>query len=81
MTWAKFSRRLDEYHKKRKRENLQNADDSGWTKHTEYHWSRMLNGKRLDYWPSTTRFQYDGKVMTGGIEGFIKNRLAKDEDK
>jgi len=27
-------------------------DDGGWTKHTEYHWSRTVGGKRLDYWPT-----------------------------
>lgn len=40
-------------------------DDGGWTKHTQWHWSRMIDGKRLDYWPSRKKFQYEGKVMRG----------------
>ena len=67
-------------HNKRKREgNLSNAianDDGGWTKHTTYHWSRTLNGKRLDYWPSRNKFQYEGKISYGGIDGFIRKREA-----
>jgi hypothetical protein len=41
------------------------SDDGGWTKHTEYHWSRIAQGKRLDYWPSRKKFQIDGKVFRG----------------
>lgn len=32
------------------------------------------NGKRLDYWPSRNKFQYNGKVMTGDVLGFIRKR-------
>ena len=42
------------------------ADDDGkWTKHTAFHWSRQVNGERLDYWPSRKKFQYRGRVMRG----------------
>lgn len=40
-------------------------DDGGWTKHTPYHWSRSINGERMDYWPSRKKFQWRGKVMRG----------------
>jgi hypothetical protein len=63
-----------EQDKIRKAKNLTNADPQGWLQHTEYHWSRQLNGKRLDYWPSRNKFMYEGKVMTGGIQGFIAKR-------
>lgn len=68
-----------EWDKERKEKNLAiaNALGEGWTQHTPYHWSRDLNGHRLDYWPTTTRFQYKGKIMCGGVEGFIRNRTAK----
>jgi len=49
-------------------------DDGKWTKHTDYHWSRMLNERRLDYWPSRKKFQYLGKVHRGDILKFIKAR-------
>lgn len=71
-------RALDAHHKRRKANNLAvaEANSKGWTKHTEFHWSRMLNGKRLDFWPSTTRFQYEGRVMVGNVEAFIRKREA-----
>ncbi len=40
-------------------------DDGQWTKHTQWHWSRSINGERLDYWPSRKKFQFRGKVMRG----------------
>lgn len=63
-----------EHNKKRKEGNLKNADTDGWKVHTAYHWSRDLNDKRLDYWPSRNKFQYEGKIITGDVVGFIKNR-------
>jgi hypothetical protein len=40
-------------------------DDGKWMKHTEHHWSRSVDGERLDYWPSRKKFQWQGKVMRG----------------
>lgn len=48
-------------------EDAKRTDDGGWTKHTEYHWSRIVNGERLDYWPSRKKFQYQGKVRRGNV--------------
>ena len=69
-----------EQDKERKQKNLENANDEGWTKHTTYHWSRTLNGKRLDYWPSRNKFQYEGRVMCGDVDGFIRKRENPDTD-
>jgi hypothetical protein len=60
--------------KLRKKANLQNANPEGWTQHTEFHWSRILQGDRMDYWPSTNRFRYRGVTRYGGVEGYIRNR-------
>lgn len=65
--------------KERREHNLEKANPEGWTQHTEYHWSKILNGKRLNYWPSRNKFQYEGKIMQGGIDGFIKKRLTTKE--
>lgn len=65
---------LKELNKQRKEDNLKNASKEGWHLHTEWHWSRSLNGERLDYWPSKRKFRYKGETMTGDVEGFIKNR-------
>jgi hypothetical protein len=60
--------------RERKAKNLAAANPEGWTQHTEYHWSRDLAGSRLDYWPSRNKFQYQGRVMTGDVNGFIRKR-------
>ena len=73
---GEYFKALREHNKRKREANLAAANDEGWTKHTTYHWSRTLNGKRLDYWPSRNKFQYEGKIMAGGIEGFIKKREA-----
>jgi hypothetical protein len=46
----------------------------GWTKHTDYHWSRSHNGKRLDYWPSKNKFQHGGRIMVGSVDDFIAGK-------
>lgn len=63
-----------EWDKQRKKRNLSKADPTGWKIHTDYHWSRELNGKRIEYWPSRNKFQYEGKIMTGDVFGFIRKR-------
>lgn len=48
-------------------------DDGGWTKHTRYHWSRTVAGKRLNYWPSRKKFQFDNKKpRRGDVMAFIR---------
>ena len=51
--------------------DAESTDDGKWTKHTEYHWSRMVNNERLDYWPSRKKFQYKGRVMRGDVTRII----------
>lgn len=60
-----------------KRKHLAEADPAGWTQHTAYHWSRYVNGKKLDYWPSRRKFQYDGKVVSGDVTAFLRAEGAK----
>lgn len=47
------------------------GDDGGWTKHTDFHWSRSINGERIDYWPSRKKWQYRGRVQRGDVAQFI----------
>ena len=47
-------------------------DDGGWTKHTEYHWSRFVAGERLDYWPSRKKFQWRGQVLRGDVMKIVR---------
>ncbi len=54
---------------------------SGWKVHSQYHWSMIVNGKQLDYWPS--KFQYGGIVQTGDVYEFItslKKPTASERD-
>ncbi len=67
---------LKQLNKDRKKRNLESASKEGWNLHTEWHWSRTLNGKRLDYWPSKNKFQYNGKIMCGDVDGFIRKRQS-----
>lgn len=57
--------------------DAQAADDGGWTKHTQWHWSRMVNGERLDYWPSRKKYQYRGKVKRGDVMKIVKQAATR----
>lgn len=57
----------------------QAADDGGWTKHTDYHWSRMLAGHRMDYWPSRKKYQYRGKVRRGDVAALLRSMEGQTE--
>lgn len=35
---------------------------AGWTKRDEYHYQRSVAGRLIDWWPSTGKYQVDGKV-------------------
>ena len=63
-----------EQDRERKARNLAAADPTGWTQHTAYHWSRELQGDRLDYWPSRNKWQWRGRIYTGDVRGFVRKR-------
>ena len=60
--------------RKRFMAEAQSFDDGGWTKHTEFHWSRMVAGHKLDYWPSRKKWQWKGKISRGDVLAFIKRK-------
>lgn len=53
----------------------------GWNKHTCHHWSRELNGYRLDYWPTKHKYRYkiynNSKSQSGCVDDFIKSQMQK----
>ena len=53
------------------------SDDGQWLKHSEFHWSRNINGSRLDYWPSRRKFQFKGKVRRGDVYSLINLENGK----
>jgi len=69
---------MRERDKQRRSDNLASADPTGWTQHTPVHWSRVLLGDRLDYWPSRNKFRWRGKTHHGDVMGFVRNREARD---
>lgn len=60
--------------KERKSRNLIAAQQIGsmFVRHTDYHWSYTLEGKRLDYWPSTNKWHWDGKKFTGTAMNLVR---------
>jgi hypothetical protein len=65
---------MKDHYQKVRHERARTEDPTGWTQHTQWHWSRKLNGVRLDYWPSRQRFRYGGRTMSGDVHGFMRNR-------
>jgi hypothetical protein len=61
--------------KRRSRREAFNGGE-GWTRHHETHWSYVLHGERLDYWPGPQRFRWKGKTMNGDVLQFIAKRLV-----
>ena len=67
---AEVFQAMKEMDRERKQRNLSAAKKrgtDGWTIHTEWHWSRVLDGSRLDYWPSRN---------CGDVHGFIRRRAS-----
>lgn len=48
-----------------------------FSSYTPYHYGAFLQENRLDYWPSSDKWQWKGRIYTGdllGFIGFIKKR-------
>ena len=56
---------MKEATKAHRAEMLSRADTSNWTKHTEYHFSRMFDGERIEWWPSGGKAKYKGRMVYG----------------
>lgn len=49
-----------------------------WTMHKFGHYSVMLQGHKLQYWPSTNKWNWKGRTYNGryaDVKGFVRNRL------
>ena len=60
-----FYRAMREDKKRHHAKMLAAANTDGWTRHTEYHYSRIFNGKRVDWWPGSGKAMIDGKMVYG----------------
>ena len=77
MGWREFRESTRKKRRDQLDEAIHDADDGGWTKHTNWHWSRTVAGSRLDFWPSTRRWRWRGRTYYGTCTdamNFIKNK-------
>ncbi len=51
-----------------------------WKEHSEYHLSAMLDGSRIDYWPTKRKWRHEDELRTGDIEGYIRARAGKQRE-
>lgn len=72
--WEVFDDIREERRQKRAT-NLAKADTAGWSQFTQYHFWRMVDGHRLDWWPSSNKWLYKGKYYRGGLPKAIKDRI------
>lgn len=52
----------------------------GFTRHTDYHWSTSLNGKRLDFWPSKNKWRWNEKTYNALHSGYSVLQFIKAQD-
>lgn len=67
-------RALKERKKEQKAKRLQSANPEGWEKHTDYHWHRTINGKKINYWPSSGLCMIENKRYNINSK-YIRNLL------
>ena len=55
--------------KQHRRDMLAKANTARWTRHTEWHYSRLCGpvraAERVDWWPSAGKAMYEGKMIYG----------------
>lgn len=64
----------------RRAARLASTDDTGWSKHTVHHWYLMIDGKKLDYWPSSNKWQFDGQWYRGGLPRWLSDKIKEQLD-
>lgn len=58
-------RAMREETRKHRRAMLKKANTEGWTQHTEWHFSRVINGERVEWWPSGGKAKIKGRIIYG----------------
>jgi hypothetical protein len=43
-----------------------------WREYTQWHWAVCLDGERLDYWPTKSKWQYKNLIYYGDVYSFIR---------
>lgn len=68
---------MKEINKRRKAENLANADPTGWKQLSPYHWQRTLHGDPVDYWPSRNKWRWRNRTRVGEIKGWLARKESQ----
>lgn len=74
MSKSDRKKRQQKRRRERKRAALAAENVNPWNQHTPYHWWRTVKGQKVDFWPSTRKAMWQGKVYTQviDVEEFIK---------
>lgn len=51
-----------------------------WEFHEPWHWSAMLDGARIDYWPTKRKWNHWGEIKTGDVVAYIRAHKEGEED-
>lgn len=82
--WEVFDiiRRERKLRKEKRRNSWQDEYDSGfWTRHHSTHYSCLLLGDKLDYWPGPMKWRWREKTMRGDVKKFIEARMRENAGK
>ena len=58
-------RAVREETRKHHRAMLAQANTEGWTQHTEWHFSRVINEVRVEWWPGSGKARINGRMVYG----------------
>lgn len=60
----------------RRAKRLANTSDFGWSKHSDTHWYRFIDGEKLHFWPSANKWLFKGKYYRGGLPKDLLDKIA-----
>lgn len=67
----------DKERRHERKEKANSMDFSDFIKHTDWHWSRMVQAGRIDYWPTKNKWRMNGKNYFGtpqDLKNFVEKR-------
>lgn len=62
----------------RRAKRLDKTSDFGWSKHTDHHWYRFIDGEKLHYWPAANKWLFKGKYYRGALPQVLLTRVEQD---
>lgn len=71
-----FFKEREEQRKERRNRRLSAADATGWSKHSDTHWWRMVDGEKMHWWPSANKWLYRGKYYRGALPKDLLEKIT-----